>query len=159
MQSVYDDIFLIDFEKNSCRELYHRDGHFAPLPSGLPLADTLQHDIAERIHPDDAQRVAALFTQENLRQRLTLTPIFAAEDARKKVSPVRTAGCALSHFHYQNTARKPISSAPKTLKTTRLRPILPMKTKCCAGKSWMPCVTRQWWTTPAPWFLNGAAQI
>ena len=84
LQSIYDDIFLVDFEKNSCRELYHRDGHFAPLPSGLSLADTLRHEIAERIHPDDAQRVTAFFTQESLRQRLTLTPIFASEDVRKK---------------------------------------------------------------------------
>ena len=84
LRRVYDDIFLIDFEKDTCRELYHGDCHFAPVPQGKSLSETLQQELAERVHPDDAQRFLALFTSEGLRQRLPQAPAFAAEDLRKK---------------------------------------------------------------------------
>ena len=32
LQSVYGDILLIDFEKDTYRELYHGEGHFARMP-------------------------------------------------------------------------------------------------------------------------------
>ena len=84
LQSVYDDIFLIDFEKDTCHELHHGGGHFAPVPSGKSLSETLQQELVERVHPDDAQRFLALFTPSGLNQRRPQTPTFAAEDLRKK---------------------------------------------------------------------------
>lgn len=84
LQSVYGDILLIDFERDTCRELYHGEGHFGRTPQGQPLAETLKHELAERVHPDDAQRFAAFFSQDSLRQMLDQTPLFAAEDIRKK---------------------------------------------------------------------------
>ena len=84
LQSVYGDILLVDFDKNTCRQLYHGDGHFTRLPLDLSLAETLRHELAERVHPDDAQRYAAFFTPGGLRQMLAQTPLFTAADVRKK---------------------------------------------------------------------------
>ena len=84
MQSRYFDICLIDFEADVFSCVYHNPAKFAPIAQQLSLSEKLSNDLAELVHPDDAQRFVSFLTPQTLQKCLADTPAFAAQTLRIK---------------------------------------------------------------------------
>ena len=84
LQSRYFDICLIDFEADVFSSVYHSPAKFAPTDQQLSLSEKLGKDMAELVHPDDAERFACFLTPQALQKSLANTPAFTAQALRIK---------------------------------------------------------------------------
>ena len=86
----------MDFEADIFSTIYHNPTHFAAPNPGQTLSEKIRTELAEQVHPEDADRFAGFLSAEGLQQRIAETPAFAAEKIRRKALdgtywPVRIA--------------------------------------------------------------------
>ena len=84
LQGRYFDICLIDFEADIFSRVYHSPTQFAPTAPQLSLSEMISAELADQVHPDDAQRFACFLTPQTLQQRLAAPATLTAENIRKK---------------------------------------------------------------------------
>ena len=70
LQSRYFDICLIDFEADVFSSVYHNPAKFAPADQQFSLSEKLSNDLAELVHPDDAEKFACFLTPQALQKTL-----------------------------------------------------------------------------------------
>lgn len=83
LRSVYDEIFVLDFARDQCRELYRSTNVFETPAINKGLTALLDDVSANYVHPDDRAAFIALFNPETL-DRIDEKRGFVSADVRKK---------------------------------------------------------------------------